>query len=96
MLTDAEKQALAARLRRVEGQIAGVGRMVERGDYCVDVLLQVAAARAALGRVGRLVLESHVKSCVCDAMTSGDDADREKKISELLDVFEHYADLKRR
>ncbi len=96
MLTDDEKRALAARLRRAEGQVAGVRRMIEEGAYCVDVLLQIAAARAALARVGRLVLESHVGSCVKHAMTAGDDADRERKLAELLDVFERYADLKRR
>ncbi|HEX6986975.1 MAG TPA: metal-sensitive transcriptional regulator [Planctomycetaceae bacterium] len=96
MLTDDEKRGLAARLRRVEGQVAGVRRMIEEGEYCVDILLQIAAARAALGRVGRLVLESHVGSCVRHAMANGDDADREQKLKELLDVFEQYADLKRK
>lgn len=96
MLGEQEKQSLAARLRRIEGQVAGVRRMIDEGEYCVDVLLQIAAARAALGKVGRLVLESHVNSCVKHAMATGDDADREKKLAELLDVFERYADLKRK
>ena len=96
MLTEDEKRSLAARLRRAEGQVAGVRRMIEQGDYCVDVLLQVAAVRAALGRVGRLVLESHVDSCVSHALSRGDDAERRKKLAELLDVFDRYADLKRK
>jgi DNA-binding FrmR family transcriptional regulator len=96
MLTIQEQRSVANRLKKAEGQVAGVRRMVERGDYCVDVLMQLAAARAALARVGRLVLESHVNSCVKHAVSHGDDADRDKKLSELLDVFEQYADLKRK
>jgi CsoR family transcriptional regulator, copper-sensing transcriptional repressor len=96
MLTEAEQHSLATRLKKAEGQVAGVRRMVERGDYCVDVLLQLAACRAALARVGRLVLESHVNSCVKCAVANGDDVERDKKLAELLDVFERFADLKRK
>lgn len=94
MLSDAEKRSLAARLCRAEGQVAGVGRMVTGGGDCGDVLLQIAAVRAALARVGRLVLENLVNSCVERAMTDGNDAAREQKLRELLDLFERFADLK--
>lgn len=96
MLSADEQRKLTARLRRIEGQVAGVARMIDEEQYCVDVLLQIAAARAALGRVGRLVLESHVNSCVAAAMSDGDDDERAEKLRELLDVFEQYADLKRK
>ena len=96
MLTDEEQRSIARRLKKAEGQVAGVRRMVDRGEYCVDVLLQLAACRGALARVGRLVLESHVNSCVKHAAANGDDAEREKKLAELLDVFEQFADLKRK
>lgn len=96
MLTEEEQHSIARRLKKAEGQVAGIRRMVDRGEYCVDVLLQLAACRAALARVGRLVLESHVNSCVKHAVADGDDVEREKKLSELLDVFEQFADLKRK
>ena len=96
MLSANEQRQFAARLRRVEGQVAGIRRMIDDDKYCVDILLQIAAARAALGRVGRLVLESHVNTCVASAMTNGDDSERQEKLRELLDVFEQYADLKRK
>ena len=61
------KRGVDRRLRRIAGQVGGIQRMVEEDRYCVDVLLQVAAARAALDRVGKLVLASHVETCVADA-----------------------------
>ena len=90
-MTDPEtKRKLQARLKRVAGQIGGIERMVDDDRYCVDVLLQIAAARAALDRVGKILLGSHVKTCVTDALRDGDDADRDEKIDELLEVFERY------
>ena len=96
MLNDEEKSSVQKRLRRVEGQVAGIGRMVERGEYCVDTLLQIAAARAALARVGRIVLESHVQGCVRQALTDGNEDRREKMLTELLNLFDQYGDLKQK
>ena len=84
------KRKMQTRLRRVAGQIGGIQRMVEDDRYCVDVLLQIAAARAALDRVGKILLGSHVKTCVSDALRGDDRADRDQKIDELLEVFERY------
>jgi DNA-binding FrmR family transcriptional regulator len=84
------KQKMQTRLRRVAGQIGGIQRMVDDDRYCVDVLLQIAAARAALDRVGKILLGSHVKTCVSDALRGDDRADRDQKIDELLEVFERY------
>jgi DNA-binding FrmR family transcriptional regulator len=85
------KKKLVARLRRIAGQVEGVARMIENDRYCVDVLLQIASAQAALGQAGALVLRSHVDTCVTEAMTNGTTAQRKKKIDELMDVFSRYA-----
>lgn len=81
------------RLARIAGQVAGIQRMVDEDRYCVDVLLQVAAVRAALDRVGKLVLTSHVETCVADAFASGNARERRKKMDELLDVFARFGAL---
>jgi DNA-binding FrmR family transcriptional regulator len=64
--------------------------MLEQDRYCVDVLLQVAAARAALDGVGKLVLGQHVETCVAEAFASGKKRERADKIAELLDVFSRF------
>lgn len=68
------KNTLAARLNRIEGQVRGIRGMIERDDYCDDVLNQIAAARAALDGVGRLVLENHLRGCLAERLRSGDDS----------------------
>jgi CsoR family transcriptional regulator, copper-sensing transcriptional repressor len=85
------KQKLVARLRRIAGQVEGIARMIEGDRYCVDVLLQIAAAQAALGQAGALVLRSHVDTCVSEAMTNGTTTQRKRKIAELMDVFSRYS-----
>lgn len=75
---------LTARLRRIEGQVRGILRMVEEDRYCVDILLQVAAVKAALSRVGASLLESHTRSCVARALEAGEG---EKAVAELVDVI---------
>jgi CsoR family transcriptional regulator, copper-sensing transcriptional repressor len=81
------KATLLRRLKRVEGQIRGLQRMVESEAYCVDILHQVAAARAALHEVGRALVSGHVERCVVDAVRSGSRRDRERKVAELLRVL---------
>ena len=75
------------RLRKIEGQVRGVQRMIEDGRYCMDVLTQMRAIRRALAKVEEQVLAEHVRSCVADAMHSGDERDRDEKLQELMDVF---------
>lgn len=88
--TPEEKRKLLARLRRAEGQVAAIARMVEEDAYCVDVLIQISAARGALDRAGQDILRHHVQTCVTRAMRSDDLAERDKKIDELMDVFGRY------
>src|SRR5579872_7348992 len=69
---DATKSSVSARLRRIEGQVGGLLRMVEEDRYCVDVLTQINAVRAALHKVEAEILRDHVSHCVAGAFTSGD------------------------
>ena len=78
------------RLRRISGQVAGIERMLEEERYCVDILHQIAAVRAALDQVGKVVLGAHVETCVADAFASGSARERDKKRDELLDVFSKF------
>lgn len=91
MLTDDEKKKLNNRLRRVVGQVEAVGRMIENEDYCVDILMQLSAATGALGKVGQIVLEEHLKTCVAEAVRNGKAKEREEKIDELVKLFRKYA-----
>jgi DNA-binding FrmR family transcriptional regulator len=80
------------RLRRIEGQLGGLVRMVEQERYCVDILTQIRAARAALRRVEEAVLRDHVEHCVAQAIRSGDPAEQKRKVDELLEVLGRFAD----
>lgn len=89
------KKKVLARLRRAGGQVEGVTRMVEDGRYCVDVLMQIAAAQAALGKAAEVVLEQHIESCVAQAFASGEAGQQREKIDELMDVFSRYSKTRR-
>ena len=93
MMNESTKEAVLRRLRRIAGQIEGIARMIEQDRYCVDVLLQMASVQAALGQAGKLVLKSHVETCVTTALASGKRRDRKQKIDELMDVFARYGGL---
>lgn len=84
------RSQVGVRLRRIAGQVAGIQRMVDEDRYCVDVLLQIAAVRAALDQVGKLVLGGHVETCVAEAFRSGRPEERERKLAELLEVFSRF------
>jgi DNA-binding FrmR family transcriptional regulator len=84
---DATKQAVALRLKRIEGQVRGVLRMVEQDRYCVDVLTQIDAVRAALHKVEEQVLRDHVSHCVADAFASGDPVAQQHKVEELVETI---------
>jgi len=91
MLSDDEKTKLANRLRRIAGQVSAVQRMMDEDAYCVEILTQIAAASGALGKVGQIILESHIKSCVADAVKSGTAKQRDEKLDELTEIFRKYA-----
>jgi CsoR family transcriptional regulator, copper-sensing transcriptional repressor len=80
------KASVQKRLGRIEGQVRGLARMVEEDRYCIDIVTQISAVRAALRRVEEEVLKDHVAHCVEHAIASGDRADQRQKISELMAV----------
>jgi DNA-binding FrmR family transcriptional regulator len=91
MMDEETKGKTLGRLRRVEGQVQGIQRMVEEEKYCVDILLQLMAVQGAVEQVQKLVLAQHIESCVSDAIRSGNARDRQKKVDELLDVFSRFS-----
>lgn len=93
MLPNDDKKKLLVRLRRIGGQVEAIGRMIDNDEYCVDILMQLSAATGALGKVGQIVLENHLRICVQEAMTEGKKADRDEKLQELVDLFRKYANV---
>jgi len=83
-----DKPQLLNRLRRIEGQVRGVARMLEDDRYCIDVLTQIRAVRAALGRVEGELLKGHLDHCIESAIVSGDQAEQRRKASELIELLE--------
>ena len=81
------KDSCQKRLGRIEGQVRGLSKMVEEDRYCIDIVTQISAVRAALRRVEEEILKDHVSHCVAHAIASGDKVDQRKKISELMDVI---------
>lgn len=81
------RTACLKRLNRIEGQVRGISRMVEDNRYCIDIVTQVAAVRAALKRVEEEVLRDHVGHCVEHAIASGDADEQRKKVAELISVL---------
>ena len=90
MLNDEAKAKARGRLRRIEGQVQGLQRMIEGDAYCVDVLLQISAVQGALEQVQKLLLSRHIESCVADALRTGSRSERQQKIEELLEVFSRF------
>ena len=80
------KASALKRLKRIEGQVRGLARMVEEDRYCIDIVTQILAVRAALRRAEEEVLRDHVVHCVEGAIASGSAAEQRRKIAELMDV----------
>jgi DNA-binding FrmR family transcriptional regulator len=81
------KTSCQKRLSRIEGQVRGLAKMLEDDRYCIDIVTQISAVRAALRRLEEEVLRDHVAHCVEHALASGDKAEQRQKISELMDVI---------
>ena len=90
MLDATTKAKALGRLRRIEGQVQGLQRMIDAEAYCVDVILQITAVQGALEQVEKLLLGRHIESSVTDALRSGSKNDRQRKIDELLDVVSRF------
>ena len=85
------KAKTLGRLRRIEGQVQGIQRMVEEDKSCVDVLLQLAAVQGAVEQVQKLLLGQHLEACVAEAVRTPSTRDRQRKMDELLDVFSRFS-----
>jgi DNA-binding FrmR family transcriptional regulator len=81
------KASVQKRLGRIEGQVRGLSKMVDEDRYCIDIVTQISAVRAALRRVEEEVLRDHVAHCVEHAISSGNKADQREKITELMEVI---------
>ena len=81
------KASCLRRLGRIEGQVRGLARMVEQDRYCIDIVTQISAVRAALRRVEEEILRDHVAHCVEHAIASGDAHEQRQKVAELMSVL---------
>ena len=84
MKSEQDRGRVIARLKRIEGQVSAIRRMVEEDKYCVDTLLQISAVHGALSKVGQIILAAHIETCVITAFSSGDEEKRRETIEELL------------
>jgi DNA-binding FrmR family transcriptional regulator len=84
---DTTRDACLKRLSRIEGQVRGLSRMVDEGRYCIDIITQISAVRAALRRVEEEVLRDHIGHCVKEAMQSEDTRKQDRTIQELIEVL---------
>jgi CsoR family transcriptional regulator, copper-sensing transcriptional repressor len=85
-MRDEIKSSCQKRLSRIEGQVRGLSKMVDDDRYCIDIVTQIGAVRAALRRVEEEILKDHVGHCVEHAISSGNKAEQRKKIAELMEV----------
>lgn len=82
-----DRDALIKRLKRIEGQVKGIQKMVEDERYCVDILTQISAIRSAINKVGTIILENHMKGCVTESIKEGNS---EEMISELMNTINKF------
>ena len=85
-MEDAKAEALR-RMKSISGHVKGIERMLENGDYCIDVIKQVQAVQAALNKVSNILLDSHLHSCVITAIRGQDVGERERVLGEITQVF---------
>lgn len=82
------KKNLSTRLKRIEGQVKGIEKMVQKGCCCSDVLTQIAAVRAAINKVGGIIIENYAKECLLNEVQSQDSSkEKEKNVEQLVDTF---------
>lgn len=86
-IDDEKRENLVTRLRRIEGQVRGLQRMVENDRYCGDVLDQIQSVHQALRSVGKVITRNHLETCVTDALRSGDEEAAEETYDEMMDLL---------
>lgn len=87
------KREVVNRLRSIQGHVRGIERMVEKDEYCIDVIMQSIAVQRALDRVNQLMLRNHLETCVTTAIRGEEAEERERVIGELVEVFETASSL---
>lgn len=87
-MAESDKRSIVSRLNRIQGQVRGITGMVEDDRYCIDVLTQVRAVRAALSRVETEILKGHLHHCIEGAIVAGDAGEQRKKAAELIHLLE--------
>ena len=90
-MTQDNRPKLLNRLRRIEGQVRGIARMVEEDRYCIDIMTQLQAVRSALARVETELLKGHLDHCIESAIVAGDQDEQRRKASELIELLERSA-----
>lgn len=83
-----KQQSSLNRLKRIEGQVRGIARMVEEDRYCIDILHQIQAVKSAIARAESEILKDHASHCVAEAINSGNQKAQAEKVSELVDLFD--------
>jgi DNA-binding FrmR family transcriptional regulator len=86
-LSDDTREALARRLKRIEGQVRGIQKMIDENRYCPDVLVQIASVQEALRGVGRVLLQNHLTSCTAEAFRRDDPEEVTRVVTELIDLW---------
>ena len=76
------------RMKTIEGHVGGIKRMLEEDKYCIDIIKQIQAVKAALNKISKIILEEHMNSCVISAIQGDDQAERERVLKEITEVFE--------
>lgn len=90
MMNSSQKAKVDARLRRIEGQISGVRKMIAEDRYCVDILTQTSAITAALRGVEDLIMQNHLNTCVADAMKSDKPEEQQEKVDEVMNLITKF------
>lgn len=83
-----QSEEVLNRLKSIEGHVHGIERMAEDGEYCIDILRQIQAVQAALDKVGTMILSNHLNTCVTTAIRGDDPDERERVLSEVVEVFD--------
>ncbi len=91
--TDKEIAQLTARLKKIEGQVRGIQKMVEDERYCIDILVQISAVNSALKKVGMNILKRHTSYCITDALTKNDEDSSNESIEELMQIIELFSKI---
>lgn len=87
MLNDEIENDCIKRIKKINGQILGIEKMINEKRYCIDIVFQIKAVKAALHKISAMILKNHIETCVLSSFNTADEKDKKKKINELIDIF---------